>query len=131
MFREEDRRFKMNMVQASILYKNLKLDDDYINNDELFPYVQFTQFTITNKWVGLLSDIKIYNKFIPNAWGIIKHKDESISKDGDDIPDSVLEEINLKSDSPNSCLLSSQILNQPSSKYKVQCVADYNPHLYK
>ena len=73
-FREEDRRFKMNMVQCSILYENVKFDEDYIYTQELFPYVKFTQFTITNKWVGLLSDVKIYTKFIVNAWGIIKHQ---------------------------------------------------------
>ena len=130
-FREEDRRFKMNMVQASILYENLAFDENYNPNKELFPYVKFTQFSITNKWVGLLSDIKIYSKFIMNAWGIIKHQHESPGSENDDIPDSHIEEITLKSDAPDSCLVSSQILNQPASGYKVVCVADYNPHLYR
>ena len=130
-FREEDRRFKMNMAQASILYTNLGFDEEYNSNNELFPYVKFTQFTITNKWVGLLSDIKIYSKFIVNAWGIIKHQHESPGEENDDIPDSAIEELTLKSDTPDSCLTSNQILNQPASGYKVVCVADYNPHLYK
>ena len=130
-FREEDRRFKMNMAQASVMYENLAFDEEYISTQELFPYVKFTQFTITNKWVGLLSDIKIYSKFIVNAWGIIKHQHESPGSENDDIPDSAIEEITLKSDAPDSCLTSSQILNQPASGYKVVCVADYNPHLYR
>jgi len=130
-FREEDRRFKMNMVQASILYENLQFDENYNGNHELFPYVKFTQFSITNKWVGLLSEIKIFNKFIVNAWGIIKHEHESPDKNNDDIPDSAIEEINLRSESSDSCLTSNQILNQPSSGYKVVCVEDYNPHLYR
>ena len=130
-FREEDRRFKMNMVQASIYYENLKFDDDYKYSGEEFPYVKFTQFSITNKWVGLLSEIKIFNKFIANAWGIIKHEFVQGEVAGDDIPDSAIEKINLKSDSASSCLLTSQILNQPSSGYKVECVVDYNPHLHR
>ena len=128
-FREEDRRFKMNMVQASILYDNLVFDADYKYSGQEFPYVKFTQFSITNKWVGLLSEIKIFTKFIVNAWGIIKH--EHVKDEGDDIPDSAIESITLKSDSASSCLLTNQILNQPSSGYKVQCVVDYNPHLHR
>ena len=124
-FRESDRRFKMNMIQASILYKNL--DYKYSDPKELFPYVQFTEFTITNKWIGLLCDIKIYNKFILNAWGIIKDEYKA-NHDNDDIPGSSIEVINLRSDSPNSCLLSSQLLNQPAQGYKIECVPDYNPH---
>ena len=125
-FREEDRLFKMNMVQASINYYNTRLDSNYILMNEIFPYVKFTQFTITNNWVGLLSDIKIYNKFIINAWGIIQKQYESKNNLGDPI-----EEISLKSDSSNNCLLSNQILNKPSSGFKIQCIADYNPHFSK
>ena len=128
-FREEDRRFKMNMAQASILYENL--ERKRYSGTDTFPYIKFTQFTITNKWVGLLSDVKIFNKFIINAWGIIKHENESPDTESDDTPDSAIEEINLKSDSSDSCLKSSQILNQPASGYKVECVNDYNPHWYK
>ena len=128
-FREEDRRFKMNMAQASILYENL--ERKRYSGTNTFPYIKFTQFTITNKWVGLLSDVKIFNKFIINAWGIIKHENESPDTESDDTPDSAIEEINLKSDSSDSCLKSSQILNQPASGYKVECVNDYNPHWYK
>ena len=129
-FREEDRRFKMNMVQCSILYENVKFDEDYIHTQELFPYVKFTQFTITNKWVGLLSDVKIYTKFIVNAWGIIKHQYQTTQDAGDDIPDSLIEEFTLRSETSTDCLKTNQILNQPASSYKVECVIDYNPHLY-
>ena len=129
-FREEDRRFKMNMVQASMLYTNIPLDSNYRNDDELFPYVKFTQFTITNNWVGLLSDIKIYNKFIINTWGIIQHQFQSSSNYNNDVG-APIEEIDLKSDSPELCLSSNQILNIPGSGYKIECVADYNPHFSK
>ena len=129
-FREEDKRFKMNMVQAAILYENLEFDEEYTHTNQLFPYVKFTQFSITNKWVGLLSEVKIFNKFIVNAWGILKHQYEAKETAGDDIPDSAIEEFTLKSNSPDSCLLTSQILNHPSSGFKVECVIDYNPHYY-
>ena len=129
-FREEDRRFKMNMVQAAIQYENLQFDGNYTYSDQIFPYVKFTQFTITNKWVGLLSQVKVFNKFIVNAWGILKHQYESPESEGDDIPDSAIEEFTLQSDSKDSCLLTNQILNQPSSGYKVECVRDYNPHYF-
>ena len=124
-FRESDRTFKMNMVQASIQYDNLALDSEYLNSmeTELFPYVKITQFTITNKWVGLLCDVKIYNKFMVNAWGIIRTIDPS------DSGASQIEEISLRSDSSDSCLSTNQILNQPASGYKIECVPDYNPHL--
>ena len=97
----------------------------YSNNkgNELFPYVKFTQFTITNKWVGLLCDIKIYNKFLLNAWGIIG------TIDPNDVGNSAIIELNLRSDSPGSCLQSNQIVNQPATGYKMECVTDYNPHL--
>ena len=120
----------MNMVQCSILYENVKFDEDYIHTQELFPYVKFTQFTITNKWVGLLSDVKIYTKFIVNAWGIIKHQYQTTQDAGDDIPDSLIEEFTLRSETSTDCLKTNQILNQPASSYKVECVIDYNPHLY-
>ena len=128
-FREEDRRFKMNMAQASILYFNLPRKN--WTPGDTFPYIKFTQFTITNKWVGLLSEVKIFNKFIVNAWGILKHQHESPDTVNDDTPDSAIQEINLKSDSPDSCLKASEILNQPASGYKAECVNDYNPHLYR
>ena len=122
-FREQDRRFKMNMAQASVHMYNLAKDSSYNNPNDLFPYVKFTQFSITNRWVGLLSDIKIYNKFIINAWGIIQHQHQSFYSLGDPI-----EEINLKSDFSDSCLLSNQILNKPSLGYKQECIPDYNPY---
>ena len=132
-FRENDRLFQLNMAQASILYDNLVIDDNtedgYRSN--YFPYIKFTQFTITNTWVGLLSDIKVYNRFIANGWGIIKHQHESVGTAFDDIPDSAISEISLKSQTQDSCLLSNQMLNQPATGYKIECVSDYNPHLYK
>ena len=122
-FREEDRRFKMNMVQASFLHSNWKLDSNYkCSEEDLFPYIKFTQFTITNTWVGLLSEIKIYNKFIVNAWGIIQVRHNKYLG-------SPIEEISLNSDSPNLCLPSNRILNTPSYGYKTECVTDYNPHI--
>ena len=130
-FREDDRKFKMNMVQASILYTNMGSDADYSDTKDIFPYVRFTEFTITNKWIGLLCDIKIYNKFMANAWSMIKYKYSDKANDRDDAADTAIEEINLRSDTPESCLLSNQILNQPASGYKIECVADYNPYFYK
>ena len=130
-FREDDRKFKMNMVQASILYTNMESVGDYSDTKDIFPYVKFTEFTITNKWIGLLSDIRIFNKFIANAWSIIKYKFGAIESERDDIANSEIEEIILRSDSPTSCLSSTQILNQPAYGYKIECVPDYNPFLFK
>ena len=134
-FRENDRLFQLNMAQASILYQNLYKDAEYKGG--YYPYVKFTQFTITNYWVGLLGDVKVYNRFIANAWGIIKYQHYTIAYSGDqegandDIPDSAITEIDLKSDRSDSCLLSTQILNQPASNYKIECVIDNNPHFFR
>ena len=38
----------------------IQFDEEYTPTSYLFPYVKFTQFSITNKWVGLLCDVKIY-----------------------------------------------------------------------
>ena len=134
-FRENDRLFQLNMAQASILYANLQMESDtedaYTKTHTYFPYIKFTQFSILNTWVGLLSDVKIYNRFIANAWGIIRHQHQTLSAAVDDVPDSAVSEIDLKSETDNSCLLSTQILNQPSSGYTVECVSDYNPHFYQ
>ena len=127
-FREEDRRFKMNMAQATFLYYNLGFDSNYIYSDELFPYIKFTQFTITNNWIGLLSDIKIYNKFIINAWGIVQRESRTRSDHGTYYLGTPIDEISLKSDSSNNCLLSNQILNHQGIEYKIECVSDFNPH---
>ena len=118
------------MAQASVLYDDLGFDEDTIKEEtySYYPYVKFTQFTITNKWVGLLSDIKIYNKFIVNAWGIIRHEHEPLGSD--DIPDSALFELDLKSRDEDDCLLPNQIINQAGAEYKPICVNDYNPHFY-
>ena len=40
-------------------------------------------------------------------------------------------EINLKSQSKETCLLTNQILNQPAFGYEIECVNDYNPHFYQ
>ena len=132
-FRESDRLFQLNMVQASIHYTNLGLDTTQYgyayNSNRYFPYIKFTQFTITNNWVGLLSDIKVYNKFIINAWAIIRYQYYTVENAVDDIPDSAIFEIDLRSEEEGNCLLFSQILNQPASGYKIECVNDYNPHL--
>ena len=129
-FRENDRLFQINMAQASILYDDLPLDNDEggYKRTEYFPYVKFTQFTITNYWVGLLSDVKIYNRFVINAWGIVRHEHETIGQARDDVPDSAIEEIDLKSETVETCLNPNQILNEPSSSYQIECVPDYNPH---
>ncbi len=62
---------------------------------------------------------------------MIKYKYSDKANDRDDAADTAIEEINLRSDTPESCLLSNQILNQPASGYKIECVADYNPYFYK
>ena len=131
-FRENDRLFQLNMAQASIHYENLNVDRDEDGyQGDYFPYIKFTQFSITNYWVGLLGDVKVYNRFIANAWGIIKFQHETLGDANDDIPDSAISEINLKSETKDTCLLSTQILNQPSSSYKIECVIDNNPHFFK
>ena len=123
-FRENDRLFQMNMAQASILYSNLGIDGEYTG--DYYPYVKITQFTILNTWVGLMSDVKLYDRFIVNAWGIVRHK--LVGDSVDDVPDSAISEIDLKSNDEGTCLSSSQILNQPASGYIIECVPDYNPH---
>ena len=128
-FRESDKLFQTNMVQCSIHYKNLGFDKDY--DGDYFPYIKFTQFSITNTWVGLLSDVRVYNRFIANAWGIIRHAYQTVEVSKDDIPDSAVNILNLKSENEDNCLLLTQILNKPAAGYKVQCVADYNPHFYE
>ena len=131
-FRENDRLFQLNMAQASILYENLKIDRDSGGyNGYYFPYIKFTQFSITNLWVGLLSDLKIYNRFVANAWGIVKFQHDTLGDANDDVPDSAIAEIDLKSNSKDTCLLSNQILNQPSSGYEIECVNDNNPHWFR
>ena len=134
-FRENDRLFQLNMAQASILYDNLKFDDEatdgYGKDGKYYPYVKFTQFSILNTWVGLISDVKVYNRFIANAWGIVRHQHEILTTASDDVPDSAISEIDLKSETEDTCLLSNQILNKPASGYKIECVNDYNPHFYK
>ena len=130
-FRENDRLFQLNMAQASILYEDLAFDDDpngFLKNHGYSPYIKFTQFTITNYWVGLLSDVKIYNRFIINAWGIVRHEHETVGTARDDVPDSAIIEIDLKSETVETCLNPNQILNEPSSSYQIECVPDYNPH---
>ena len=69
-----------------------------------------------------MSEIKIYNKFIVNAWGIIQVRHNKYLG-------SPIEEISLNSDSPNLCLPPNKILNTPSYGYKTECVTDYNPHI--
>ena len=92
--------------------KNVHLNASYSSSeDNLFPYVKFIQFTITNSLVWILSDINIYNKFIINFMGIIE---TSFNK----YLGTPIEEINLKSDSPDLCLSSNQILNTPSYNFK-------------
>ena len=61
--------------------KSFSNDENY--GGGYYPYVKFTQFTITNYWVGLLGDVKIFNRFIANAWGIIKFQHYTISGIGD------------------------------------------------
>lgn len=128
-FRESDKLFQTNMVQCSIHYENLGFDIDY--EGRYYPYIKFTQFSITNTWVGLLSDVRIYNRFVANAWGIIKFAYQTVEKSDDDIPDSAVNVLSLKSENEDNCLLLTQILNKPATGYKVQCVADYNPHFYQ
>ena len=59
-FREQDRRFKMNMAQASVHMYNLAKDSSYSNPNDLFPYVKFTQFSINKFAIRKISKIKFY-----------------------------------------------------------------------
>lgn len=99
-FRESDITFQLNTAQASILYQNLEIDsntnDGYGYNHYYYLYIKISQFTITNTLAGLLSDVKIY--------GIIRHQHEKLGEAKDDIPDSAIVEIDLKSQSKDGCL---------------------------
>ena len=71
------RTFQLNMVQASIYLSNLPFNfggSDSTGGGVLtyeMPYLEFTEFLITNSWVGLIRDVKIFDDFIMNAWGSI------------------------------------------------------------
>ena len=132
-FRQSDKLFQLNMCHAAILYEDLPFDSDpggFGGRNEYFPYIQFTQFSITNTWVGLLSDVRIYNRFIINAWGIVRHAFQTVEQSGDDIPDSTISVLDLKSSDKEGCLRLTDILNKPASGYKIECVVDFNPHFH-
>jgi hypothetical protein len=122
-FRESDRTFQLNMVQAAILKKNLEYIYDS-NSDSLtyeMPYLDFTEFAITNKWVGLLRDVKVYDDFIINAWGAIRNpNDDSATNPFVYIP---LYDNNYK------CLRSIDYISS-NDNYEPICVRDYNPYDY-
>ena len=66
------------MVQAAIHNRNIPLNmgqSDGSPNYEM-PYIDFTEFAITNSWVGLLRDVKVYDDFIINAWGAIRNPND-------------------------------------------------------
>ena len=118
-FRESDRTFQLNMLSASI--KNTNLDYKFNSSSLEFYKVDFKEFIITNNWVGLLSDIKIYDRFMVNAWGIIKNNlYES------DFPP--IFALSLKSSSKINCFSQDLLLYSPGSSYEYRCVMDYNNH---
>jgi len=77
-------------------------------NDNLFQYfylfgitpecLEISEFTITRQWVGLLSDIRIYDQFFTNAWGIIKMGGFNT------ISDSPIVNLMFKSKQKNKCV---------------------------
>ena len=117
MFREYDRTFTLNMASCSI--GNYHIPFNFQSGTE-FPTLYIRQFTITNTWVGLISDVKIYEKFYINPWGVFKFGW---------LTDLALEPIydfNLKSIDSNNCLKSSDLLISPGNTFKFECVTDYN-----
>ena len=90
-----------------------------------FPKMQFTEFSITNKWIGLISDLKIYNTFILNAWGVIRYKNK------DEVSKMPYVQIDLKSkDNEINCIISSDLLLDINHDIKIKCIPDFNPHWY-
>ena len=123
-FRETDQTFRRNMANCELSHYDLP----YINgnlNDYTLPYLYFSEFSITNKWIGLLSDLKIYKDFIIHPWNLIKQDDDIIKK-------YLKYSIPLKSTSPGrTCLYQSDILTTTDAGFQVECVPDYNPHYDK
>ena len=117
-FRESDRTFQLNMLSASIKNSNL----DYKLDASEFYKVDFKDFIITNNWVGLLSDIKIYDRFMVNAWGIIRNKNIQ-----SDFPP--IFALSLKSSSVTNCFSQDLLLHSPGSSYEHRCVMDYSIYL--
>ena len=130
-FREYNRTFTLNMVTASILYSNLGYNmgggtrENSPSRITEFPKMQFTEFSITNKWIGLISDLKIYNTFILNAWGVIRYKNK------DEVSKMPYVQIDLKSkDNEINCIISSDLLLDINHDIKIKCIPDFNPHWY-
>ena len=114
-FRESDRTFQLNMVQASIYLSNLPFIFTYPYE---MPYLEFTELSITNSWVGLLRDVKIFDDFIMNALGsIINPNDDSTKIPFINIP--------LR-DYYNDCANKTDF-DSLSDEFGFKCVKDYNP----
>ena len=124
VFREYDRTFTMNMVTCSVLNTQLGFDMKNTGLISEYPKIVISEFSITNKWVGLLSDLKIYNTFMVNAWGIIKYGEE------DEVARFPFRQIDFKvKESNNECIKHSDLLTDLGNTYKINCVLDFNPHL--
>ena len=67
-FREYNTSLTLNMVTASIKYLQLGLcsEDAYF-----YPRIEITQFSITRQWIGLLSDIRIYDQFFMKVLNVL------------------------------------------------------------
>ena len=128
VFREYNRTFTMNMVSASMQYKTLGFNMGGGNVELLteFPKINITEFSITNKWIGLLSDVKIFNTFILNAWGIVKFHSE------DEVAKKPFKQIDFKiKGSTTECVKQSDLSMDLGYTLKVKCVPDFNPHWVK
>ena len=127
IFRESIRTFRINMIQAAIYYENL----EYLDTRPHYLYLSLNEFSITNRWIGLLADVKIFNHFIMNAWGLVKQNNEpkiAFTEYGK----YVVYEIDMKTKtSSKNCLLKSDILTTTDSGFELVCVNDYNPHWYQ
>ena len=123
VFREYDRTFTLNMDQFCVNYFNVHyLFGRCTNFSFFFPRIHITEFSISRQWVGLMSDIRVYDQFFSNAWGIVK------MRGFDTVSDSPLLNVMLKSKRKDRCVSEYDFETQLPEGEKFECVNDYNPH---
>ena len=124
-YRETDRTFQLNMVQASIYTENLAFnwggnDGGAITYE--MPYLEFTEFSITSDWVGLIRDVYFFGDFIMNVWGSINNRN-ILNDDTTYVP---LINISLR-DFEGDCVNRSDLISPPEDFVPV-CKYQYNPY---
>lgn len=83
---------------------------------------QISELTISNNYIGLLSNIIIYKNFIVNAWGFASHYTSN-----DVNLDYQLFTFPLKSNTNTDCIKNSDLSSGTISSLGIICVSDYNP----